>query len=119
MQADVQPSTYRLVRHHGAQIEGKIAVVPPRSEDFAQWGGVLREVQSVAPGHTWVNGFYDLEIPNKFWLVNASGVPSHYLEAFTPAQVAKGDGNCPKCGVPGQFFRMALVCNEHGAYAGL
>lgn len=37
---------------------------------------------------------------------------------ITDAEVWKRQGKCPQCGYTGKFFRTALICHQHGIYAG-
>lgn len=106
---------YNLVKAANASVQGSIVCTKPKCENFNadDWQGLRSELHNLRPSASWSRGIFDLENPERIWLVDSEGRMSHYLEARSLR------GGCQTCGHTGVFVRMALCCPAHGAFAGI
>lgn len=109
---------FELIEARTQRSEGRFEAPKPHSDDTdsIEWRRLLERLHAVRPGHAWRRGIFDLERSDRIWLVDELGRMTHYVEAKVVVSSTKE--GCPKCGHLGRFIRMALICPQHGFFAG-
>lgn len=80
------------------------------------------QVRAPAIGDTYVDPNGQMKVwDGKSWVRTTAGIIGTGGSTGPAPKAPKKkhiDGRCPKCGVHGQFIKMALCCPEHGPFGG-